>query len=268
MDQSKPIGIFDSGVGGLTVYKELKQLLPNERFIYLGDTARVPYGTKSKDIVIKYALQDSLFLLEKEVKFIVVACNTASAFALEFLQDRLRVPVMGVIEPGARAAVSVTANNRVGIIGTEGTIGSQAYENKLKALSDKIICFSKATGLFVPLVEEAITQDEILHSIFDHYLKDFKANDIDTLILGCTHYPLLKSALKEYFGKSVTLVDSAVATAKVVQKELERTKLASSKPSEQSDELNVTDSPERVQKIAHHFLGNGQVPIIKADLVI
>ena len=263
---NRPIGIFDSGVGGLTVYKELKEQLPHESFVYLGDTARVPYGSKSKETVLKYALQNSLFLLDYDVKLIVVACNTASAFSLEYLQSRLKVPVVGVIGAGARAAIQVTKNNKVGIIGTDGTIRSRVYERHLKDLCQKIVVVSKATGLFVSLIEENILQDEVIKPIFDYYLKDLIDRDIDTLILGCTHYPILKDKLNHYFNNQINLVDSASVTAGEVCKKLEEFHLVNQSPVACENRIFVTDAPDRVQNIARHFLKDPSVEIIKKEI--
>ena len=265
-DSQKPIGIFDSGIGGLTVFKALTELMPSERFVYLGDTARVPYGTKSADVVLKYALQDSLFLLDHGVKGIVIACNTASAYALDHLQGKLTVPVMGVIEPGARAGLAATKNHRIGIIGTEGTIRSGVYESVLKKMSERIFCLSKATGLFVPLVEEGVQHPEILKPIFHHYLSDFLVHNIDTLILGCTHYPLLKDALQNFFGPSVSLVDSAQATAQAVQQKLRELELISHEKTKGDDQIFVTDAPDRVFRIAKSFLNGSNTAIQKVSL--
>jgi glutamate racemase len=264
-DSEKAIGIFDSGVGGLTVYKELASVLPNENLIYLGDTARVPYGTKSSDVVLKYALQDSLFLLDQGVKLIVIACNTASAFALPYLQERLKVPVLGVIEPGAWAAIAKTRNNRVGIIGTEGTIRSQAYEKALVKIRKDVVCVSKATGLFVPVIEENLRDQALLKPLFEHYLKDFTNSGIDTLILGCTHYPLLKTQLSEYFQGKIELVDSAHTTAHAVFELLQVQNLANSSGKPACNRITVTDAPERVSSIAQQFLGVANVAIEKVD---
>lgn len=265
-DSSKPIGIFDSGIGGLTVFKELTELMSLERFVYLGDTARVPYGTKSADVVLKYALQDSLFLLDHDVKLIVIACNTASAYALDYLQDKLKVPVVGVIEPGAQAGLAVTKNFRVGIIGTEGTIRSGVYETVLKKISERVFCLSKAAGLFVPLVEEGLQDPKILKPIFDHYLADFLTSDIDTLILGCTHYPLLKDALQNHLGPRIQLVDSAKVTAQTVQQKLKKMGLVCEEKAKQENQIFVTDAPDRVFHIAKTFLNCSNILIQKAYL--
>lgn len=252
----KPIGIFDSGVGGLTVYREVCRLLPLEEVIYLGDTARVPYGTKSADVVLKYALQDSLFLMDLGVKLIVIACNTATACALPYLRERLRVPVIGVIEPGAQAALAMSKGRRVGIIATEGTIRSGAYEKALRAIDASVQCFGCATPLLVPLVEENIVQPAIIDPILRHYLSDMKKFDPDSLILGCTHYPILADSIGGFMGSGVTLVDSATTTAREVASVLMREGLISSgRTAPPSRKIFVTDAPERVRAIAERILG-------------
>lgn len=259
------IGIFDSGVGGLTVLAALCRHLPNENILYLGDTARVPYGTKSPEVVLKYALQDALFMLDRGVKAIVIACNTASAFALEYLQGRLKVPVIGVIEPGAAAAVAASAGGRIGIIGTEGTIRSQAYERVLKRLRPDVTIAARATPLFVPLIEEGLFTPAILKPVIHHYLSELKGT-IDTLILGCTHYPLLTPALEDYFSGQVKLVDSASAIAVAVADLLAKHALHSPQDKAGKVEVCVTDAPERVKKIATAFLNKPSANIVKVDL--
>lgn len=243
----------------------LRHDLPSEDLLYLGDTARVPYGTKSPEVVLKYALQDALFLLDRGVKAIVIACNTASAFALEYLQGRLKVPVIGVIDPGVAAAVAASVGGRIAIIGTEGTIRSQAYERALKRLRGDVSVVARATPLLVPLIEEALFQPEILRPVIGHYLGDLRGT-IDTLILGCTHYPLLTAALTEYFEGRVSLVDSAQATAAAVSELLTGHGLTNSSPQVGTAEIYVTDAPERVGKIASAFLDKDSVTIQKVDL--
>lgn len=267
MDQTqKAIGIFDSGIGGLTVYQELKRALPDERFIYLGDTARVPYGTKSRETVIRYAMQNSLFLMDQGVKLIVVACNTASAFALDYLKERMKTDVIGVVEPGARIAAQTTRNKRIGIIGTEGTVRSGVYETAIKKIMPEAVVFSRATGLLVPIVEEGITEPKILTPVMNHYLDFFKDKTIDTLILGCTHYPVLRNVLKEHLGTQVTIVDSAHATAQAVHDLLVKAHLESQTKKPEADDLFVTDAPERVAVVAKSFLIDTHVPIVKVSL--
>lgn len=244
----KKIGVFDSGVGGLTVLKELVSALPQIEFIYLGDTARVPYGIRSPEIIRNYSLQDSLFLIEHDVDLIVVACNTASSHALDFLRDELDVPVAGVIEPGVKAALQVTKNHRVGIIGTEATIASQVYEHALQEQDKRVVCFAKATPLFVPLVEEGIDDPQILIPIFSRYLDSFRDHEVDTVILGCTHYPLLKKSLAHFFGDGVRLVDSAKAMAAFIKDDVEGV------GGPKTPQIYMTDAGERVQRIVHNIL--------------
>ncbi|MBI4510196.1 MAG: glutamate racemase [Deltaproteobacteria bacterium] len=214
-----PIGVFDSGVGGLTVVRALRAQLPGEEVFYLGDTARVPYGSKSPETVARYSLACARFLLKYRVKLLMVACNTASAHALPVLRNAFEVPVLGAVEPGARAAAGVTQAGHVGVIGTLGTIRSRAYEEALKRLNPSISVTGQACPLLVPLAEEGWTDDEITLAVARRYLRELAAKDpaIDTLVLGCTHYPLLSSMLqvaaRDAFGRSVTLVDSATAMA-------------------------------------------------------
>lgn len=205
------IGVFDSGVGGLTVLKVLRDMYPEVDFIYLGDTARVPYGNKSSQTVIRYSLEGGEFLVSEGVDLLVVACNTASSYALESLRESLTIPVFGVIEPGVKRAISSTKSKRVGVIGTRATVSSNTYKKLLEAHGVEV--FQKACPLFVPLVEEGILEGEIARKVVAHYLKELKDKEIDTLILGCTHYPLLKPLIEEFMGEFVKVVDSAESTA-------------------------------------------------------
>ena len=213
MDRNAPIGVFDSGIGGLTVAREIMRQMPQERIVYFGDTARVPYGSKSKDTVIRYSSQIVHFLREQNVKAIVIACNTASAFALEAVQDKLDIPVLGVIEAGARVAAEETKNKRVGVIGTVGTVGSGIHESYLKRLNPEITVIGKACPLFVPLVEEGWLHDPVTVEVASRYLQELKDEQVDTLILGCTHYPLIRSTIQEVMGEKVRLVNPAYETA-------------------------------------------------------
>lgn len=213
IDRDAPVGVFDSGVGGLTVAREIMRNLPAEKIVYFGDTARVPYGSKSRDTVIRYSRQIIRFLREQQVKAIVVACNTASAFALDAVSPELDIPILGVIESGARVAAQETRNKRVGIIGTEGTVGSGIHEAYLKKLDPEITVFGKSCPLFCPLVEEGWLHDPVTVEIATRYLKELQDKDIDTLILGCTHYPLLRSTIGQIMGESVRLVNPAYETA-------------------------------------------------------
>lgn len=214
MDVEAPIGVFDSGVGGLTVVKEIMRQLPGENLVYFGDTARVPYGSKSKKTVLKYSRQIVHFLQSKGVKAIVIACNTASALALDEIRQEIEIPVIGVVEPGAKMAAESTKTNNIGIIGTESTIKSGIYSKYLRALNPDITVVSKACPLFVPLVEEGLLEDRITDDMIGRYLHELKEYGIDSLILGCTHYPLIRNAIGRYMGTGVNLVNPAYETAK------------------------------------------------------
>lgn len=251
--KNKPIGIFDSGVGGLTVLKEINKLLPKENLIYLGDTARVPYGIRSPETVIKYSLQCAEFLYKNGIKLLVVACNTSSSISLDVLRKNFNIPVLGVIEPGAKTALRVTKNKKIGVIGTEATIQSNAYSVKIKNINPDATVISKSCPLFVPIVEEGIIEGNIADLIIERYLKEIKESGIDTLILGCTHYPLLKSAIKKYLN-NINLVDSAEAIAKDVEELLREKKLLNNQKSNATKLFHVTDSPDRFKKIGEIFL--------------
>lgn len=212
-DRNAPIGVFDSGVGGLTVAREIMRQMPEERIVYFGDTARVPYGSKSQETIIRYSRQIIRFLKTKEVKAIVIACNTASAYALETVEQELDLPILGVINAGARCAVEATRNGKIGVIGTEGTINSGIYTEVMKQLRPDIEVTGKPCPLFVPLVEEGLLHDSVTDEIASRYLSVLKEKYIDTLVLGCTHYPLLRSTLGRLMGTAVTLVNPAYETA-------------------------------------------------------
>jgi len=211
--RNAPVGVFDSGVGGLTVAREIMRQMPQERIVYFGDTARVPYGSKSRETVIRYSGQIIRFLKTQEVKAIVIACNTASAHAMEAVQKDLDIPIIGVINAGARTAVQATRNGKIGIIGTAGTIGSGIYTEVMTQLRPDIKVFGKACPLFVPLVEEGLLHDSVTDEIASRYLCTLKEKYIDTLVLGCTHYPLLRSTMRRVMGEEVTLVNPAYETA-------------------------------------------------------
>ncbi len=211
--KSAPIGVFDSGVGGLTVAREIMRHLPNENIVYFGDTARVPYGSKSKDNIIRFSRQIIRFLETKEVKAIVIACNTASALALEVVREEVEIPIIGVVEPGARAALEATKTKKIGVIGTEATIRSAMYEKIIQGIDPEVTVMGKACPLFVPLVEEGFAKHTVTEEIIDFYLASFLKTDIDALILGCTHYPLLRSRIRAYVGERIALVNPAYETA-------------------------------------------------------
>lgn len=213
----QPIGVFDSGIGGLTVLRELLTRLPGESFVYFGDTARVPYGTKSAETVQRFSRENVHFLLDRNVKMVVVACNTASSHALPMLESEFEVPIVGVIEPGVRAAVEATRDGRIGVIGTAATVRSNAYPSKIQAKLPDAVVISQACPLFVPLVEEGWIDSPLTRMVAREYLQVYDGTGIDTLVLGCTHYPLLKGVIGEAVGKDVVLVDSAVETAREVE---------------------------------------------------
>jgi glutamate racemase len=224
----QPIGVFDSGIGGLTVLKELLARLPGESFVYFGDTARLPYGNKSAETVRRFSRENVHFLLERNVKMVVVACNTASSHALPLLDSEFHVPIVGVIEPGVRAAVAATRSHRIGVIGTAATVRSGAYAAKIMQQLPGAEVISQACPLFVPLVEEGWVDSPITHQVAEEYLKVYAGTGIDTLVLGCTHYPLLKRVIGEVVGKDVVLVDSAIETAREVERVLVERGLAGS----------------------------------------
>ncbi len=258
----KPIGIFDSGVGGLTVFKEIRKRFPYEDIIYFGDTARVPYGPKSRNTVIEYSIQNARFLIQQGAKIIVIACNTSSATALTQLQKLLPVPVLGVIEPGALSAVKMSVSKRIGVIGTEGTIRSQAYSSAISKLDKSCIVFSKPCPLFVPLAEEGWQDHEATRLTIKEYLTSLLQNDIDTLVLGCTHYPILKTAIQQFAGDKVTLVDSAKTVTD---------KLDDILPNRESkkigeDHFYVSDNEEKFNNIASKILGMNIDKLIKVRL--
>ncbi len=251
----KPIGVFDSGIGGLTVVRALLERLPNENIVYFGDTARVPYGSKSPQVVREYTLDDTDFLLSKDVKMIVVACNTVSAVALDVVQKRAHLPVTGVIIPGAEAALNTTTSKRIGVIGTVGTINSNAYKNELKRLNNHSQVFSKACPLFVPLVEEGWLESKATELIAHDYLFTLTTERIDTLILGCTHYPLLKKTIAKVTKGTVALIDSGEATASTVEKMLEERNLRNPSREKPNVQFFVSDAPEKFTEIGEQFLG-------------
>ncbi|MDD5730826.1 MAG: glutamate racemase [Candidatus Omnitrophica bacterium] len=251
----KPIGVFDSGVGGLTVVKELIHQLPYEDIIYFGDTARVPYGIKSKETVIRFSIEDALFLLKEEVKFICVACNTVSSVALPVIKNHFKVPIVGVIVPGVREAVYATKNKRVGVIGTKGTIKSGAYENEIKHLDPSVKVTTAACPLFVPFVEEGWLSGKVVSEVVQAYLKPLKDAKVDTVILGCTHYPLLKPVIQKEMGSQVTLIDSAKQVAIEVKKILSSEGLLYNGRKKATHKFFVSDNPEWFSGLAQRFLG-------------
>ncbi len=255
MDRNAPIGVFDSGVGGLTVAREIMRQMPMERLVYFGDTARVPYGTKSQDTVIRYSRQIIRFLRTKEVKAIVIACNTATACALETVEQDLDIPIIGVIHAGAKAAVEATKNGKIGIIGTEATIRSGVYTELMKQMNPDIEVTGKPCPLFVPLVEEGLIHDSVTDEIAGRYLAALKEKYIDTLVMGCTHYPLLRSTLGRLMGEDVTLINPAYETARELRGLLKEKGLDCSETGEgEKYQFYVSDMAERFKDFATSIL--------------
>lgn len=253
--RERPIGVFDSGIGGLTVLKALAEALTAEDFIYLGDTARLPYGTKSSEVIIRYSRENTEFLLAKGIKMLVVACNTASAVALAEIARHTVVPVVGVIEPGAEAAIKASRNGKIGVIGTEATIASGAYTRAIQALRPRAEIYTRACPLLVPLVEEGWTDNDIAERTVAFYLESLKSSGIDTLLLGCTHYPLLRGVFERILGPSVRIVDSAEATAAAVRARLAALRLARPR-GVGSQSYFVTETPDRFVRVGRRFIGD------------
>nr|WP_317450183.1 glutamate racemase [uncultured Sellimonas sp.] len=262
--KAAPVGVFDSGVGGLTVTREIMRQLPNENMVYFGDTARVPYGSKSKDNIIRYSRQIIRFLQTKNVKAIVIACNTASALALDVVKEETDIPIMGVIVPGAAAAVRVTRNKKIGVIGTEATIRSQMYSKVMKGMLPGVEVIGKPCPLFVPIVEEGFAKHKIAEEVIDYYLASMKETDIDTMILGCTHYPLLRSRIMKYLGDGISLVNPAYETAMELKKLLTEMDLLNEEESSVegdgqvcangSYEFYVSDTADKFKQFANSIL--------------
>lgn len=259
MSSKAPIGVFDSGIGGITVVKELISRLPNEKIIYYGDTARVPYGNKSANTIVTYSRQIAHFLMEQGVKAIVIACNTASAIALEVLRRELPVPIIGVVMPGARAAAQSTHNKKIGVIATRATINSCIYEAYLQKTNPDIEVYKQACPLFVPLVEEGWINDDITRQIIHRYLDSLLAKGIDSLVLGCTHYPLLAETIGEVVGSGVTLVNPAYECAKDFRLVLEENELLNDISTQPIHEFFVSDGPVPFAKFANSILGEGTI---------
>jgi glutamate racemase len=265
LDRNRPIGIFDSGVGGLTVYRALHERLPNERFVYLGDTARVPYGTKSLTTVERYAVENSRFLEAHGIKLLVVACNTASALALPAIRKAIRVPVIGVIEPGSRAAVEIAQGAVIGVIATEATVQSHAYARAIASMGAKGQVIERACPLFVSLAEEGWANSDVARIVARDYLTEFTNTNLGALVLGCTHYPILRDVISDTVGSNVSLIDSGEATARDVESLLESSDLMHDDTlglyqerqlCDDLDHFYVTDAAERFAKVAERFLGS------------
>lgn len=262
----RPIGVFDSGVGGLTVVRELWRRMPAERIVYFGDTARVPYGAKAPSTVLRYAREAAAFLLAHDVKLIILACNTATAHAVDALRRRVPVPVVGVVEPGARTAVRTTQSGRIGVVGTAGTIASGAYDRAIRALLPSARVFAQPCPLFVPLVEEGWVDHPATRIVAEDYLRPLRETDIDVLVLGCTHYPLLRPVLSEIMGPVITLVDAAAETVADVQKVLTTRGIVRQDIGTPEHAFYVSDSPLRFRETSQIFLGNDVPDVIKVDL--
>jgi glutamate racemase len=262
----KSIGIFDSGVGGLTVLKEVFKALPQEDTIYLGDTARVPYGTKSPETVTRYSLQVTSFLVERDIKLLVVACNTASAVSLDALKAHFSIPIIGVIEPGAKRAVSVTRSGKIGVIGTTATIQSSAYSKAIKRIDRDIEVVTRACPLFVPLAEEGWVDNEVARLTAQTYLQGLKDEGVDTLVLGCTHYPILKGIIAEVMGDGVRLVDSAEETARTVAETLGAGDILRPSSEKGTHHFFVTDVPAGFIRVGNRFLGGRLGDVYQVNL--
>ncbi|MCI0449040.1 MAG: glutamate racemase [Chlorobi bacterium] len=267
-ESSRPIGVFDSGIGGLTVVKELNRLLPNEKIIYFGDTARVPYGNKSKETVIHYSLQVAYFLMKKKIKMLVIACNTASSVSLPTLKRHFHIPILGVIEPGAKSAIAASRTDNVGVIGTLGTVKSNSYKKALKKIKRSVKVYQHACPLFVHLAEDGWNKNKIAQMISDEYLKSFKGKNIDSLILGCTHYPILKQVIQNSAGKKVKLIDSGRETAKEVNRILQKKCLLNiHKKTEKNHSIfYVSDFPHKFKDVSQRFLSKELKHVHKVKL--
>ncbi len=266
MDRSNPVGIFDSGIGGLTVVKRIHSFLPSENIVYFGDTARVPYGTKSNETVIEYALQDAKFLMKRNVKIIVVACNTVSSVALDVLRANFDVPIIGMILPGAMAASKATRNKKIGVIGTNATISNKAYSKQLHKIDPDLEVIEKTCPLFVPLAEEGLIDHPATKLIANEYLLPLKEAGVDTLILGCTHYPILAKTIQDVMGNTVTLIDSGTAASTLVEHHLFGKGLKN--PSHQLgyQDFFVSDLPGKFKEVAELFLGQELQNVNQVDL--
>lgn len=254
--RNRPIGLFDSGIGGLTVVKEIFKTLPDEDIVYFGDTARLPYGNKSPQTVIKFSLENAKFLLKFGVKFIIVACNTSSSLALPALRKRFKLPVLGVISPAVKAAVRISPKGRIGVIGTRATVASGCYQREIKRINSACRIFSQACPLLVPLAEEGWFSDEVTLKVAQRYLSPLAKKNIDTLILGCTHYPLLKQIIRKVLGRKIEFVDSAKEAAREAKRILSTTNLCSGrKPNPLKCRFYVSDEPAVFRKVGKRFLG-------------
>lgn len=251
---NRPVAVFDSGIGGLTVLKEIMEQLPGEDIVYFGDTARIPYGTRSKETVVKYVAQSFNFLMTKNIKSIVVACNTASSLALEEVKEQFDLPIIGVVEPGAKAAIATTKNNSIGIIGTEGTINSNAYQRKIRKVLPSAEIIGVSCPLFVPIVEEGWENSDVAYVAAQKYLIELKEHNIDTLVLGCTHYPALRYTIGKVLGDKVILVNPAYETAKVTKNILKEQGLLNEKLDGGTYKYYVSDDPDKFKRIGGNII--------------
>ena len=263
---SRPIGVFDSGIGGLTVVKEIMDQLPKESIVYFGDTARVPYGSKSKETVTKYSFQCIRFLLEQKVKAVVVACNTASASSLDAAKQSFDIPFIGVVEPGAITACNVTKSNRIGIIGTEGTVSSGAYEKAINVINNDVKMILKACPLFVPIAEEGWQDTEIAALTARQYLEELKGKGIDALVMACTHYPLLENTIAQVMGEEIKLVNPAFETAKALKELLTELDIQNKGTKTASYQFYVSDNPVKFKKVGENFLRKPIPHVQKIDI--
>lgn len=249
------IGVFDSGIGGLTVAREIMRLLPNEKIVYFGDTARVPYGSKSQETIIRYSRQIIRFLQTQNVKAIVIACNTASALALDAVSKEVDIPVIGVVVPGARAAIEATGNKKIGVVATEATIQSEIYTQVIQLEDQEMQVTGKACPLFVPIVEEGFAKHKIAEEVIDYYLEEMKNSNVDTLILGCTHYPLLRTKIREYLGDNIHLVNPAYETALDVKNLLEQENMLNAQKSQEVEHaFYVSDLADKFKRFANAIM--------------
>lgn len=259
----RAIGVFDSGLGGLTVVRELIRQMPHENIVYFGDTARVPYGTKSRESIIQFSKENTKALLKHKVKMVVVACNSSSSHALPSLKSKFRLPIVGVIHPGAQGAAEATRNNRIGVVATQATVKSDAYRKAIKKYRPRAKVYSQACSLFVPLAEEGWFNKKVTLEIAREYLKPLRKSKVDTLILGCTHYPLLKKTVKKAIGSKVTLIDSAEVVAREVKQQLKERKQLRKSTAKGKYKFLITDRPQEFKKIAKNFLGCNMKTVTK-----
>ncbi|MCR4435322.1 MAG: glutamate racemase [Clostridiales bacterium] len=263
---NRPIGVFDSGLGGLTVLDEIMKLMPTESIVYFGDCGRTPYGTKSREMVVKYTFQDIRFLLNQDIKMIVIACNTASACSLELVKNNFNIPVIEVVQPGAKTAVRMTKNKKIGVIGTEGTINSGVYGKTINKIDNTVQIISKACPLFVPLVETGWWDNDIAGRTAEEYLIPLKNEGIDVLVLGCTHYPLLKGVISKVMGDDVALVSSALEVAKVVKEAIEEYDMARDEKIKPVYRYYTSDSVEKFESLGSLILKKEIRSVEKVDI--